>query len=183
MLLLAQTWDNSITPTDPPRTFSKDMAQYIFAPLTSSVTSVPSFGPDPPSDGNPTLIPTSTLLNPNTSHTFLMRHPAKAVPSYDRLCYPGAPTDFDYFDPAEVGLRELRALFDFIKEQRGGEAPLVLDSEDLLKDPEAVMRIWCKEVGVEFEKSMLEWSEGSREHFASESSTRSLLTRGCRDDL
>ncbi|ORY92928.1 hypothetical protein BCR35DRAFT_320083 [Leucosporidium creatinivorum] len=166
-----KTWDNIIkhnSPSDPPRTFSKDMAQYIFAPTYSSATSVPSFSSTPTTsddDDNPTLIPTSTLLSPSTVHTFLIRTPTKAIPSYHRLCYPGAPTDFDYFDPEEAGYREVRALFDFIKKAKG-RTPLVLDSEDLLKSPEEVMKIWCKEVGVEFDKGMLQWDEGVQEHFA-----------------
>lgn len=66
------------------------MAQYVFAPLDSNVTSVDSFGGEgsiqPP---NPTLIPTETLLDPSVVHTFLIRTPEKAIPSYHRLCYPG----------------------------------------------------------------------------------------------
>lgn len=48
-----------------------------------------------------TLVPTDQLLAPHIRHTFLFRSPAKAVPSYYRLCIPpaSAKTGFEYFDP------------------------------------------------------------------------------------
>lgn len=101
------------------------MAQYIIPP-TNAATSTPTL-PDFEKDGNPTVIPSDILLHPDIHHAFLIRTPAKAVPSecsafylvsfdkakcfvpgYYRLCGPpkAAITGFDYFDPAEVGLRE-----------------------------------------------------------------------------
>jgi hypothetical protein len=58
-------------------------------------------------------------------------------------------------------------LFDFIRAKReevGGEVPLVIESEALLKDPEGLMGLWCKDSGIDFDKSMLTWNEGTREH-------------------
>lgn len=151
------------------RTFSKDMAQYIFNQSSSTqIKSVPSLTPSGVND-NPSLIPTELLLDPSIHHTFLIRHPSKAIPSYERLCFPGSETGFDYFDPEEAGYRELRLLFDFIRskrEEEGGEVPLVIESEELLKDPEGLMGLWCKDSGIDFDKSMLTWNEGTREHFA-----------------
>ncbi|KDE06617.1 hypothetical protein MVLG_03113 [Microbotryum lychnidis-dioicae p1A1 Lamole] len=158
-----KTWENVIKPNETKRTFSKDMAQYICNQASSmDIKSVPSLGPVDPS--NPTLIPKDSLMSPSVIHTFLIRTPSKAVPSYHRLCYPGSPTGFEYWDPEETGLRELRLLFDYIKKQTG-RTPLVLDSEDLLADPEGIMKVWCDEVQVRFDPSMLEWNEGTREHF------------------
>jgi hypothetical protein len=141
----------SRTDGGPRRTFSKDMAQYLFpsSPLSSA-------------DGNPTLIPTSQLLSPSIRHTFLIRTPSKAIPSYHRLCHPGSATGFEYFDPSEAGYRELRLLFDFLRTQ--GVDPLVIESDDLLKEPTKVMRGWCESVGIQFDEGMLEWNEGTREH-------------------
>ena len=58
-------------------------------------------------------------------------------------------------------------LFDFIRskrEEQGGEVPLVIESEALLKDPEGLMGLWCENSGIEFDKTMLTWNEGTREH-------------------
>ncbi|KAK4695159.1 hypothetical protein P7C70_g8604, partial [Phenoliferia sp. Uapishka_3] len=162
----AKVWDEIVEePSEgPPRTFSKDMAQYLFPLPNTTTTSVPSL-PKSSSDDvdNPTLIPSSRLLDPSIHHTFLIRTPKKAIPSYKRLCYPGSPTGFEYWDPEEVGLHEERKLFDYLRSQ--GMDPLVLDSEDLLKDPEGIMRIWCEDSSIPFDEKMLSWGEGTREHF------------------
>ncbi|KAL8280642.1 hypothetical protein RQP46_006965 [Phenoliferia psychrophenolica] len=186
----AKVWGDVMrqpAPGQPPRTFSKDMAQYIFPLRNSSTTEVPSLPKEAADVGNPTLIPSSQLLDPSIRHTFLIRTPKKAVPSYHRLCYPGAPTGFDYWDPDEAGYREERLLFDYLR--ANGLDPLVLDSEDLLANPKSVMQTWCDEVQIPFEERMLSWDEGTREHFekwagwheAAENSTG--VGRGLKDSL
>lgn len=134
------------------------MAQYIVDTSSSPGTVAASFKGATTTPNNPTLIPTSELLQPHISHTFLIRHPNKAVPSYARLCYPGAPTGFDYFDPSEMGYKELRMLFDFIREETG-KTPLLVESEELLKAPPKVVKAWCEHVGIEFKEEMLAWDD------------------------
>lgn len=161
--------NSNSTAAAPLITFSKDMASYIFplSPASSHSPAIPSsFGSTGAKSSaiNPTLIPTELLLDPSIVHTFLIRHPAKAIPSYKRLCYPGSPTGFNYFDPAEAGYKELRILFDFIRENKPEEKILVMESEELLEDPERVMKGWCETVGIKFDAGMLQWEEGTREH-------------------
>ncbi|GAA5962028.1 hypothetical protein JCM8115_002887 [Rhodotorula mucilaginosa] len=163
----AQSWREVAKPHPTLRTFSKDMAQYLMDLNKPKGTVAPSFGDDAPTTrNNPTRIPTAELLQPHINHTFLIRHPQKAVPSYARLCYPGAPTGFDYFDPAEMGYKELRLLFDFIREETG-RTPLLIESEELLAMPVKVVRGWCEHVGIEFTEGMLEWDDApeTRTHF------------------
>jgi len=62
-----------------------------------------------------------------------------------------------------MGYKELRKMFDFVREQTG-KMPLLIESEELLKNPEEVMNMWCEEVGIKFEKEMLEWDDQKREH-------------------
>jgi len=88
------------------------------------------------------------------THTFLIRHPAKTIPSmYDK---------WRDFDEAEVGFPEQRALFDRIAEAHGAPPP-VFDSDDLLSAPAAVTAWWCAQVGLEFMPAALEWSPGARD--------------------
>lgn len=143
------------------------MAQYLIdlsKPKGSVASSLSSESTTP---NNPTLVPTDLLFpsTPSMSHTFLIRHPSKAVPSYARLCEgeASAITGFYGFDGKEMGYKELRHLFDFVREQMG-RTPLLIESEELLKDPEGVMEMWCDEVGIKFDKSMLEWDDQKREH-------------------
>lgn len=141
------------------------MASYI-TDLSKPLGSVaPSYEGTPTTANNPTVIPTSALLQPHIKHTFLIRHPRRAVPSYARLCYPGAKTGFDYFDPSEMGYKESRRLFDFIREETG-EAPLVVEAEKLLEDPKKVVSEYCAAVGIDFREDMLEWNSATRDHFA-----------------
>lgn len=145
-----------------------NVPQYIFNQSRSpDIKSVASLSPDGGPNDNSSLIPTALLTDPNIHHTFLIRHPSKAIPSYERLCFPGSDTGFDYFDPEEAGYRELRMLFDVVREsnqQHGRPAPLLIESEELLRDPETLMKVWCDDCGIDFDKSMLTWNEGTREH-------------------
>jgi hypothetical protein len=41
--------------------------------------------------------------------------------------------------------------------------PPILDAQDVLENPERMLRLLCKEVGIEFSESMLSWPPGLRE--------------------
>lgn len=87
-------------------------------------------------------------------HAFLIRDPAKTLTSmYDK---------WPDFDEREVGFAEQRALFDRIAE-RDGRAPPVLDSDDLLEDPETMVACWCAAVGIPFLPETLTWEPGARD--------------------
>merc|ERR1712137_1446052 len=77
----AKTWAEIVQHKEKPRTFVKDMAQYICMPATTASTA-----PALPEEGNPTYLPSSDLFAPGVIHTFLIRTPEKAVPSYHKLC-------------------------------------------------------------------------------------------------
>ncbi|KAK6352959.1 hypothetical protein TWF696_004950 [Orbilia brochopaga] len=66
---------------------------------------------------NPTVLPLSTLKR--FQFAFLIRHPRRAVPSYYRCCVPplNEMTGFKYFMPNEAGYRELRVLFDYLRDE------------------------------------------------------------------
>ena len=140
------------------------MAYYIFPPASSNTTSVSSLPFPSSDDSNPTLIPTELLLDPTVHHSFLIRSPAKAIPSFYRLCNgdASAVTGFEFYDPEEAGYRELRLLYDFLRSE--GRDPLIIDSEELIKNPAVVMKRWCDDAEIEFDESMLQWNEGTREH-------------------
>jgi len=136
------------------------MAQYILIPPTHA-DSTPAL----PEKDNPTLIPSKDLFAPGIIHTFLIRTPEKAVPSYYKLCTGEncAITGFDYFDPEEVGISDLRILYEFVT-SKTGRKPLLIDSADLLEKPEAYMEAYCRHCQVEWDPNMLNWSSGTQEH-------------------
>jgi adenylylsulfate kinase len=88
------------------------------------------------------------------THSFLIRDPEKVLPSMY--------THWPDFAIEETGYREQRELFERLAE-RDGKAPPVIDSNDLLNDPETGVRLWCEAVGIDFLPDALEWSPGERE--------------------
>jgi hypothetical protein len=116
-------------------------------------------GPTPP---NPTVIPLHLLQR--FQFTFLIRHPANAIPSYYRCTQPPLAdlTGFHYFLPEEAGYRELREFFDYVIATGliSKDSVFVLDADDLLDHPHEAMRRYCEHVGVDFKEKMLTWEEG-----------------------
>lgn len=81
-------------------------------------------------------------------HAFLIRHPRELLVSYSQVRT--EPTLDD------LGLRQQVELF----EGFGGP---VLDSSDLLRAPEAMLRALCDALDVAFDPAMLAWPAGARD--------------------
>ena len=87
-------------------------------------------------------------------HAFLLRDPAALLVSLDRVT-PDPRLD-------DTGLPQQEELYDRIA-QRDGAAPPVVDSADILADPEGVLRALCVALGVPFDPAMLSWAPGPRD--------------------
>ncbi len=85
------------------------------------------------------------------SNVFLIRHPARVVASY------AAKRE----DPtlADLGFVQQVELFELASQS--GDA-LVVDAEDILRDPRAMLGLLCARLGLEFEEGMLSWPAGAR---------------------
>lgn len=81
-------------------------------------------------------------------HAFLIRDPAELLASYARVR--GEPTLDD------LGIRQQAEIFDAL----GGP---VVDSRDLLENPEGVLRALCAALDVPFDERMLSWPPGPRD--------------------
>jgi len=81
-------------------------------------------------------------------HSFLIRHPARTITSY----YKGD----SHVSEEAIGFRHLRLYFDMIKAQFEFIPP-VLDSDDILDLPQALLNIWCKTVGIPYIEAALTW--------------------------
>ena len=90
----------------------------------------------------------------NFTHSFLIRDPAKTITSM----YKHWPD----FHPDEVGFAEQRELFDKLCDLHGN-APPVLDSDDLLEDPHTMVELWSNGVGIPFMPEALSWEPGARD--------------------
>lgn len=83
------------------------------------------------------------------TNTFLIRDPARSVPSF--------AARWPDFTADELGFDAVAALVD-LAEQLG---PVVLvDGDDLREDPAAVVDAWCAAVGIPFDQRALGWEPG-----------------------
>ncbi|KAK4556816.1 hypothetical protein LTR86_006387 [Recurvomyces mirabilis] len=138
---------------------------------------------------NPTVVPREILER--FHFTFLIRHPNRAIPSYYRCCIPPLVerTGFNPYMPSEAGYDELRSLFDYCKDtglvgpkicgqgedavdqktasnKDSGVQICVIDADDLLDDPEGILRKYCQSIGLDFRPEMLTWDNDADHEFA-----------------
>lgn len=184
--------------TDVSCSFLQDMAQYIIPQATlkkihpgskvyqtagSAGSHPPSTQPDEEILENPTVIPTALLRK--FKHTFLVRTPSKAVPSYWK-CVQEKAAGFEYFDGAEAGFEELRILYKWISnpnssfhkdtaassdsfpgaQQTQPLPPPLIDASVLLAHPNETIKHLCDSTGVPFDPNMLSWEAGPQSEFA-----------------
>ncbi|KAK3697915.1 hypothetical protein QZH41_003259 [Actinostola sp. cb2023] len=95
----------------------------------------------------------------DVKHTFLIRDPAKAIPSLHRASTNPKLTGWDYFDPEEAGFRQMYDLYKFVSE-RVDASPVVVDADDLLDNPDETMKSYCNAVGISYEPHMTTWEPG-----------------------
>ena len=87
-------------------------------------------------------------------HVFLIRSPARVIASY-RQKMPSVTDD-------DIGIVRQRELYDEVSAILG-ERPPVLDSADVLADPEGVLRALCEVLGVPWiDGAMTQWPAGTR---------------------
>ena len=170
------------------RLFIKDITHYLAPPDHKPASIAPSLqdttnghtngtttnGTNGHATPNPTVLPLPILRN--FHFTFLIRHPRRAIPSYYRCTIPplSAKTGFTTFMPSEAGYSELRALFDYLLQEglisknpkHGGLKVTVVDADDLLAAPEAVVKRFCEDVGLEFDEGMLGWGDAEGQKVA-----------------
>lgn len=91
-------------------------------------------------------------LDPLT-HAFLIRDPRELLPSLHAKLPDVALADTGY--PQQLELFERVC-------GRGGKTPPVIDSTDLLRDPEGILRALCAALELPFTPAMLSWPPGPR---------------------
>ena len=84
---------------------------------------------------------------------FLVRRPAQVINSYARV-----RSDPDL---ADLGLPQQWRLFTYVRDRTGAQ-PVVVDADDLLRDPPGMLRALCAALGVGFSERMLWWPPGPR---------------------
>ena len=85
------------------------------------------------------------------SNTFLIRDPARSIPSYYRLD-PGVTLE-------EIGHEAQYRYFERVADITG-ERPIVIEATDLADDTAGTMRAYCGALGVRFIAEALQWDGG-----------------------
>lgn len=94
------------------------------------------------------------LAHPEFVHIFLIRDPKAMLISLDKVI--PSPQIEDTGMPQQIEMvRHVREMT--------GEEPLIIDSRDVLQNPEGMMRVVCARLGVQFDDAMLHWPAGPRE--------------------
>ncbi len=84
---------------------------------------------------------------------FLIRNPYQLIASFaQNIAQPSMQ---------DIGLARQYELYHMLSEEQNSP-PLILDSGELLKDPEKVLSLLCQKLDIPFEKSMLNWEAGPR---------------------
>lgn len=86
-------------------------------------------------------------------NAFLIRHPARVLASYARK--------MESVDLEAVGFPQQAELFDQAANLTG-EAPAVIDADDLLRDPPRMLAALCAKLGITFDAAMLSWKPGPK---------------------
>lgn len=86
------------------------------------------------------------------TNVFLLRHPARVIASY--VVKRENPTLED------IGFPQQAELYDEVVARQG--RAVVIDSDDIRRDPEAMLRRLCDAIGLPFDPAMLAWPRGPK---------------------
>ncbi|NJN83583.1 MAG: sulfotransferase family protein [Caldilineaceae bacterium] len=86
------------------------------------------------------------------TNVLLTREPAAVIASYAKNIHDVTMRD--------TGFADQSALLDYLEAH--GQTPPILDSQEVLKNPRAVLRQLCERIGIAFDEVMLTWPAGPR---------------------
>ncbi|WP_422029963.1 HAD family hydrolase [Roseovarius sp.] len=84
------------------------------------------------------------------TNIFLIRHPARVAASFS--------AKYDKPTLTDIGFLQQLDLFEQLK--TSGQSPIVVDSADIRRDPEGMLRRLCDAIGLSWDPAMLSWPEG-----------------------
>ena len=111
-------------------------------------------------------------------HVFLLRHPSKVFPSWKKLTIevmtdflkkqePISMEDYDFNQqpphilPPGYAFKEAYDLFEYVKEKKLDENPIIIEADDLVNDPAAILSALCGKLGLPYSDSLLTWDKGT----------------------
>jgi Sulfotransferase domain len=87
------------------------------------------------------------------TNAFLIRSPERVLASYAQK--------WADVDLRAIGFQQQEEIFDQVANHLG-HAPPVVDADDILADPRAILAKLCAACGISFDEAMLKWSKGPK---------------------
>jgi hypothetical protein len=87
------------------------------------------------------------------ANAFLIRSPERVLASYTKK--------WSDVDLRAIGFVEQAEIFDMVANAKG-EAPPVIDAEDVLTNPRKTLTALCARIGIPFDEAMLSWPNGPK---------------------
>jgi hypothetical protein len=87
------------------------------------------------------------------ANAFLIRSPERVLASYAKK--------WSDVDLRAIGFVEQAEIFDMVADAKG-EAPPVIDAEDVLANPRKTLTALCTRLGIPFDEAMLSWPAGPK---------------------
>ena len=87
----------------------------------------------------------------NCENCILLRHPKEVISSYSKKNKLNSVEELGYPQQYEI-VKYLKKI---------NKSYVIIDSSELLKNPEKVLSNWCMKINIKFDKSMLRWEKGN----------------------
>ena len=87
----------------------------------------------------------------NFINCILLRHPEEVISSYTKKN--------ELKSVEELGYPQQYKIINFLK--KNNKSFIIIDSKELLKNPEKSLSDWCRKINIKFDKSMLKWEKGN----------------------
>jgi len=86
----------------------------------------------------------------NCQNCILLRHPKEVISSFSNKNELNSVEQLGYLQQYQI--------IKFLK--KNNKSYIIIDSNELLKNPEKVLSNWCKKINIRFDRSMLKWEKG-----------------------
>ena len=90
----------------------------------------------------------------NCENCILLRHPKEVISSYSKKNKLNSVEELGYPQQYEI-IKYLKKI---------NRSYIIIDSSELLRNPEKVLSHWCTKINIKFDKSMLKWEKGNHEN-------------------
>ena len=89
----------------------------------------------------------------DVTNCLLIRDPKYVIASYGKK--------FSIEDERLLGYIQQTEIIEFL-EKENGMVPPIIDADDILRDPEIMLKKLCQKIGIDFSLTMLSWPKGPR---------------------